>query len=303
MAETTGAVRMAQVVDSLILDLQTSEEVGWLGDVLVDDQHQQVVGFTYYTGVMRRERHRLSWRLVASVGRDGIIVDTRDIPPEAATALESAAPMAGLEIWSDAGERVGQLADFEFDPESGQIQQYLFSPQGWRQLESGLYGLAPDAVISAGRKRMMVKAAALATPERVLEEPAATEAASQKSWPMPELPEELQMRSQRLGHQAERLREKFQGHWPQSVDANPEQLRERSQQLADQAKGQFGQVMKRFRQRSRRLRHQLRETVADWSEDFPVGPDSQPPRRTIDIDSAEAGAAENQPPDDRSHQS
>ncbi|PSN10829.1 hypothetical protein C7271_25425 [filamentous cyanobacterium CCP5] len=118
------------------------------------------------------------------------------------------------------------------------------------------------------------------------------------------VPEDLQTKTRQWAHQAQdRLREQIQERWPKSdpraplpfePQALPQQWQEQSQHLAEQAKDQFGQVMNRFRKQSRRVRHQLRETVTDWSEDLSgasrrsdTRADRHQPRRTIDVDPTE----------------
>lgn len=295
MTESTRTVRMGQVAGRLLLDLQTAEEIGHVGEILVDSQQHQVVGFTCRTGMMRRERPRFGWDQVSSVGKDGLILKGEEPMAEDFT---EALPVSRLEVWSDAGERIGWLADFEFDSSSGAIQRYLFSPEGWRGLEPGLYAIAPAKVVSAGRRRMMVRAEAVNAPQLVeagapeVTPPAAetqtSVAQGMPTWRVPNFPEDLHVRSQQLTQQArDKMRDQFQSRSQEFGRQAQDQWQERSQQLADQAKGQFNQVMGRFRKRSRRLRHQIRETVADWSDE--ISPKGPPPNRdrsrhTIDVE-------------------
>lgn len=262
-------LRASQLVERLVIDLNTAEEVGHVAQVLVDVHQHQVEGLVCRTGLLGRERSPLSWVQIESIGKDSLVA--RLDQGTVSQRLDEAQMMGGLEVWSDAGDRIGRLMDYCIDRQTGQIQRYLYAPEGLRGLADGLYSISPTAVVSAGRKRMMVHESAIAAPE--LYEAGWTQRATQAQ-------EFLQGDYAQTRQDWEAAR--------QSGQAIAEDVQERAQKFATQAKGQFDQVFGQFQKRTRKLRGQLRETVTDLTASLPTErhrQDTPPP--TIDVDSME----------------
>lgn len=278
MTDQAGSeLRMSAVVKRLVLDLETTEDVGRVGHLLVDEKSHQVMGISCRVGMMGRERYCFRWDQIASVGKDSVILKGGASPWH---PPETVLPLAELELWSDAGERIGRLVDFEFDRHTQAIQRYLFTPEGWRGLMVGLYAIDAGAIISAGRRRMMIRTEAVENPPVV-----------DPDWSHPsvEFPHEefdgLRQDWQAARQHTQAAAEQFQG-----------EMQARTRQFAHHAKDQVGQVLGRFRKQTRKLRSQLRETVTDLSEEFPVGRNRPSrPRRTIDVNSRETWTDDSDP--------
>ena len=271
MVARPDTVQQGELLNLPVIDINTAEVVGRISEVLVDAQAHQVEGIVCRGGLMGRERHTFSWVQIESIGRDSVVV--RPITDHAPHRLDQAHPMTGQEVWSDAGDHVGRLVDFRLNARTGLILAYGFAPEGLRGLTEAVYSLPPAAIISVGRKRMMVRDAAVSEPAVFgpgLAQKAADAAAALKA---------------DYAHTRDQLAPAAQ----QSSQEIADQLQARVQKLSDTAKGQWGQVFGQVKQRTRRLRHQLRETVTDMTADLPVGrrPDPDSDSITVDVDSME----------------
>ena len=270
MAEESDKIlRASQLVERLVLDLDTADAIGHVAQVLVDVQQHQVEGLICQTGLLGRDRSPVSWVQIESIGKDSLVV--RPGPDVSGPGLDAAQPMAGLEVWSDAGDRIGRLVDYCLDRQTGKIQCYLYTPEGLRGLADGLYAIAPAAVVSAGRKRMMVRDGAIAQPDLY-----------EAGW------------SQRATQAQAYLQDDYaqtRKDWEsakQSGQAIAGEVQEQAQKLASQAKDQFGQVLGTFQKRTRRLRGKVRDTVTDLTASLPS--ERRPPGdpgSTLDVEAME----------------
>ena len=144
-----SVLRRGALFGRLVLDYNTTNELGLVGDLLVDLAQGRVVGLLCQGALWQRQRPIYSWEHVTNIGKDSVVIHD----PGAEMPNAAAQPMVGLEVWTDAGNCVGQIVDYRFERQ-GFVIQYLFAQSD----QPGLYGLAPDAIISAGRKRIMVSA-------------------------------------------------------------------------------------------------------------------------------------------------
>ncbi|HEY9881527.1 MAG TPA: PRC-barrel domain-containing protein [Leptolyngbyaceae cyanobacterium] len=279
MAETPDTLRHGELLNRLVIDIDTTEEVGRVSEVLVDSKTHQVEGLVCKTGLLSRERHTFSWVQIESIGKDSVVINPR-LTDHAPQRLAEAYPMTGEEIWSDAGDRVGRLVDYRFNARTGLILAYGFITEGLRGLTDDAYTLAPDAIISIGRKRIMVREAAVANPT-IFEAGWAKKAVSA----------------------AEGLKEEYaqtQAHLHTARQQSQEvsaQLQDQARKLKEQATGQWQQVFGQVKKRTRKLRNQIRETVTDVSANLPAGQRADREDVIIDVDSIEVWPEEDFPPE------
>lgn len=261
-------MRQSQLLQQLVLDLVTTEELGKLSHFLVDVKQHQVEGFVCKKGLLSFEPIPVMWVQVESVGQDSILVRYAD--SAISQRLDAAIALEQQTIWSDSGNEVGKLVDYCIDLSTGAITQYLFTAPGWQGFTDGLYTFAPTAVVSAGKKRIMVRQAALAQAEQFIPG--------------------VQERVQQVWQQdVARTRQDMQG----AIDSTrevAEQVQTQAQKLTEQARSQFGQVFGKVKKRSKNLRSQVNDRFADAASGFDNvrRPNSkQVPGNTIDVDSEE----------------
>jgi uncharacterized protein YrrD len=288
---STSGIRKRALLNRVVLNLETAEELGVVTEVLVDIRNHRVQALLCSNGMFGRGEQRFPLAQIASVGRDGVVVKL-DQPPIGESAQQQQPdifPLGNLELWSDNGDRIGQLVDFRFDSKTGEIRQYLFVAGETSGMPPGLYGFAPEAVISTSRRRMMahdndIRQATLLDPN-VQAPPAST---------LPRMPFERGVPDPRRGwesamEETRDLREKFGG-----------QVQERGQKFKQEAENRFGNVFDTVKKRTRRLRNQLRETVTDVTAGLPSGRRlDDEDMTTIDVDPLETRPESNPSESDR----
>lgn len=165
MSTQSEALKQSKLINRLVLDRQTAEEVGHVAQLLLDGQAQQVVGFICKSGGwLGGQQQVFPWSQVEAIGDDSVLVKSRE---EATAEIpESLKPPIGYEIWTDGGNKVGKLLDFLFDPRTGAVVNYLFSSSGWRGVMEGTYLLQPVAISSVGSRRVIVLEKAVQAPQQ-----------------------------------------------------------------------------------------------------------------------------------------
>ncbi|MEO0854975.1 MAG: hypothetical protein AAFY15_15940, partial [Cyanobacteria bacterium J06648_11] len=187
-------IRQGELVGRGLMAYETTEEVGSVTHLLVDVKLAEVVGLAYKApGIIGRQQ-QLDWQQLVKIGGDRIIVQS-EAPDAVEARLAAAQDMTALEVWTDGGDRIGHIVDICFDQSTGKVTQYLFARRtqapaepeeptvalfGEEEEETNnpkskgsnaevnssaeinasaetlVYVILPEAMISAGRKRMMI---------------------------------------------------------------------------------------------------------------------------------------------------
>lgn len=243
-------LRHSQLLNRLVIDYDTTEELGIVDTLLVEAQRAQVTGIVSRAGWLGRQQQTFAWSQLVSIGKDSVLIHAQ---PAAERADGNAAQeMIGLEVWTDSGDKAGHIADYLFDRQTGAVTLYLFQ-QGLRELTEGLYGLSPEAILSVGRKRMMVSAAAVEQAEiqsAGLNQRAAQAAdflradyrQTRQDWSA--LKQGAQSWFGKLQQQTQKLSEYTQENLPELT----EQLQEKTQQARNQVRQRVDQLKDRLQQ-------------------------------------------------------
>ncbi|NCJ05058.1 photosystem reaction center subunit H [Synechococcales cyanobacterium C] len=162
------SLKQSDLLNRLILDRQTTEELGRFGQLLIDPHAQRVVGFICKSGFMGSQRLALAWSEIESIGKDSILVKQQDSQRQTVGSAPIEAPI-GHEIWTDQGERIGKVVDLVFASDRGDLQHYIFTTGGWKGIVEGLYQIPPLAVSSLGKKRIIVLDSVAQAPQRYTE--------------------------------------------------------------------------------------------------------------------------------------
>ncbi|MEO1126142.1 MAG: PRC-barrel domain-containing protein [Cyanobacteria bacterium J06635_15] len=279
-----NAIRQSQLLNRLVIDYDTTEEVGHVDQVLVDVKAHQVEALVCkVTGLFNRDRSTFAWVQLHNIGRDSILV--RGQGGAGSEKLAAAQPMMGLEVWTDAGNQVGRLVDYLIDPETGAVRAYLFASDRFRGITEGVLQLFPKDVISAGRKRIMVTETAADEAEH-LTGGIATEATEFFKEDYAKTKEDWESA---LG----------------STKAIAEKFQSRAQKIAKQAKRQFSARTKDLQATTEELGSEVQKRLSDVKDQLQTG-SSRPHRRpkeshgedTIDITPLEAWIEDDTPTDD-----
>lgn len=259
-------IRQSDLHNRLVIDLETTEELGKLAHFLVDVKNHQVEGFLCRKGLLGLDRTPILWVQVESIGQDSILV--RRSGNTITERFDEAFALDKQAIWADSGDSVGQLADYCINSQTGVIVAYLFTAPGWQGLTEGLYSFDPTAVVSIGQKRMMVQQTALQNAAQFA--PGVTDRVA-GAWQQ----------------DVTRTRQDLQGA-VDSTRAAAEGVQNRAQEVTSQARSQFNQALEEAKRRSRQLRSQVNDRVADVAANLqdqqPQAPDAIP-GTTIDVES------------------
>ncbi|NEP02395.1 MAG: photosystem reaction center subunit H [Symploca sp. SIO2E9] len=155
MSKQPEALKQSELLNRLVLDRQTAEEIGRVAQLLLDPQAHQVVGLICKSGFLGGKKKSFAWAQVEAIGTDSIMIKGKQ--GETTTAkLESLDSPIDREVWTDAGNRVGKILDYLLEPITGSVVNYLFSSSSWRGFIDGIYLLPPVAISSIGKKRVIV---------------------------------------------------------------------------------------------------------------------------------------------------
>jgi uncharacterized protein YrrD len=165
--ETKPIIPESALLGKLVLDRHTAETVGRVEHLWLDEKMGQVVRVTCKSGLLGHQKHTFTWAQVDSVGADSMMVT---LPGEGELEVpEGIEPPVGHELWTDSGNRVGQIRDYQINLETGDVVDFLFTPGGWRGVTEGVYCLPPDAIVSVGRKRIICQESAIEQAEQIVE--------------------------------------------------------------------------------------------------------------------------------------
>lgn len=162
------SVKQSEVLNRLVLDRRTAEEIGRVEQLWLNPQSHQVVGLTCKSGFLGNKKRSFTWAQIEAIGNDSILVnlDSPDIEPE---KPEGAVSLIGHELWTDAGNKAGKIADYLFVPKTGAVVNYLYMSSGWRGVLDGIYLLPSTAIASVGSKRVIVPDAIIQNPVQYAE--------------------------------------------------------------------------------------------------------------------------------------
>ncbi len=143
------------LINRLVLDRRTTDEIGRIDRLWIDPQTHYVIAVSCKTGWLGRDRCCFSWQQIDTVGSDSVLANFADAPEyELPTPAETA---IGNELWTDAGNVAGRIADYRIEVQTGKIIAYLFVARGLRGIAEGMFQLPVTAVDSMGRKRAIAK--------------------------------------------------------------------------------------------------------------------------------------------------
>ncbi|MEM9806394.1 MAG: hypothetical protein AAF959_14050 [Cyanobacteria bacterium P01_D01_bin.56] len=266
MAESV--LRQSTLLGRLILDYDTTDELGLVDGLLVDVSQATVVGVSVQAPIWQRQRPVYGWNQVANIGTDSMVLQRSN----GGQPSSAAQPMVGLEVWTDTGNCVGKIVDYRFERQ-GPIVQYLFAQPD----QAGLYGLPPDTIISAGRKRIMVSDQSV---EQATYLPDETIPVDQQDW-QTTAQTTAQSWVGQVQERAQDLSGYAQERWlaEEQLQSTSQQFQERTQDLRSQLNQQVSKAKKKLGPLNRALENTLGNTLDKFSQ-----PSDAP---AIDLDSFE----------------
>ncbi|MEN8443604.1 MAG: PRC-barrel domain-containing protein [Cyanobacteria bacterium J06555_13] len=157
-------VTRTDLIGRLVIDQQTTEELGHIHQLFVDSKSHTVATISCKSGFLGRNMRSFKWVDISSIGTDSVLISGTD-----ETALEmpdTVSPIVGAELWTDSGNKVGSISNYCLDTETGKVTAYVFVKSGLQGIKDGSFLLSCDAVISVGRKRVIAQENALKNAEQ-----------------------------------------------------------------------------------------------------------------------------------------
>ncbi|MGY6529952.1 MAG: PRC-barrel domain-containing protein [Cyanobacterium sp.] len=146
-------LKRSELIDRLIINYSTTENVGKLDNFVLELETHQVKGIISKAGLLGRDKHGFSWKQIESIGKDSIIVH---YDQEIEIQLDEWDTfLIGAQLWSNSGDKAGKIVDYIISKETGKVINYLFSSSGWKGIKEGIYSLAPEDILTITDKRVI----------------------------------------------------------------------------------------------------------------------------------------------------
>lgn len=287
MADSATIMRHSQLLNRLVIDRDTTEELGRIDVVWMHPPAHRVMGFVCKPGLMSKQRYAFNLKQLYRIGAESILVSSgaAETNVKEVRLLET---LIGLEVWTDAGERLGRIIDCLFERRTGNIIQYLFKSGGWRGFTSGIYQLPPKAVMSFGRKRVLVTATVsenLQVFQEGIEERIVQASDRLKESYTQEL-DTFASHAQKLTKQAEERLQKLAKQANTQVESFGQQTDQNTEDLGHQFQEGSQKLLQKAKQRGRALWERVEDGAYHLTEEWsnkPTDPD-RPPRPSPDLE-------------------
>jgi uncharacterized protein YrrD len=149
------AIRYSEFLHCLVLDRNTTEELGRVELLWMYPQVHRILGFICKSGLLTNKRLAVSLPQIKTISNNTIWLQS---PPTETdiTKVNQLESLIGHQVWSESGTSFGKVIDCLFDLKTGNITQYLVALKGWKGVMSELYPLMPGHILSFGSKRVLV---------------------------------------------------------------------------------------------------------------------------------------------------
>lgn len=160
MATQPAVVKQSDLLNQLVLDRSTMEELGRVEVLWTYPAAHRVFGFICKSGFLGKHKTAFKLPQIHTLGASSILVHSQ---PEATDSekVQQLESLLHCEVWSDAGSKIGRITDYLFSLQTGEISHYLFASSGWGGIAGTIYQLPPNYILSVGSKRVLVPEAAV----------------------------------------------------------------------------------------------------------------------------------------------
>lgn len=187
-----AAIQCSDLLDLPVRDRNTAKIIGRVVQLWLDVETHQMVGLTCKSGLLGRQDESFPWTQVEIYGTKRIVVQPGE--PPSFQERESVQWAFWREVWTAEGKKVGSIADYRIDPETGAIADYLLAAGGGLEIMPGMYALPTSAIVRANWQGL------IADETRVQNAPKATVMlmSSQKTEQLAQLVEKQRREEQRM---------------------------------------------------------------------------------------------------------
>ena len=270
MATQLEFVKQSDLLNQLVFDRNTMEELGRVDVVWMHPPVHRVLGFISKSGFLGTKKTAFNLAQIKTLGANSILVNGKPVSTdsEKVRQLES---LLDCEVWSDAGNKIGRITDYLFNPKTGAITQYLFVSSGWGGIVGDIYLLPPSKILSFGSKRVLVSEAAaprLAVYREGIKQKL-TKAGNYFKEDYIQARQEVQSLAKQAQAATEQAKERAQSLAEQAkekVQTLNEQLKEGTQTLAEQSKEKGQSLVEQVKERAQTIGEQVKESTQSLSD-------------------------------------
>ena len=157
-----------------VITMAEGKQVGKVDDLVIDPERKAVSWLRLHSGgMLGGERLWVSTEAVHGVGADAVTINAEADArapadaPEALALVKAKRGIIGSKVMTENGERVGEVRDYEFDPDTFALTS-LSVPPGMNVVGEILM-IPGDKVLTIGKDMIVVAADATMRPEVMAE--------------------------------------------------------------------------------------------------------------------------------------
>lgn len=157
-----------------VITMAEGKQIGKIDDLIVDPERKAVSWLRLHSGgMLGGERLWVSTEAVHGVGEDAVTINAEADArapadaPEALALVQAKRGIIGSKVMTENGERVGEVCDYEFDPDTFALTS-LSVPPGMNVVGEILM-IPGDKVLTIGKDMIVVAADATLRPEVLAE--------------------------------------------------------------------------------------------------------------------------------------
>lgn len=257
MSALPETIRQSEWLGQLVIDRSTMEELGTVELLWMYPPAHRVLGFICKTGFLGGKKLAFNLAQVKTMGSNGILVSSKPQETDGERVRQLESPI-DCELWNDAGSKIGKVVDYQFNPSTGIISEYLFVSNGFGGITGTVYRLPPSKIISIGRRRVLVPASQQFAVYREGLDQKITKAGSWLKQDYQQVTQELQNLTQQAQQATTQAKSRLQ--------SLREQAQERARLLAEQARERAELLNEQLRDTTQIFTQQARERSQDWVE-------------------------------------
>ena len=157
-----------------VITMAEGKQIGKIDDLIIDPERKAVSWLRLHSGgMLGGERLWVSTEAVHGVGEDAVTINAEADArapadaPEALALVKAKRGVIGNKVMTENGERVGEVRDYEFDPDTFALTS-LSVPPGMNVVGEILM-IPGDKVLTIGKDMIVVAADATMRPEVMAE--------------------------------------------------------------------------------------------------------------------------------------
>lgn len=144
-----------------VIDRSIPQSVGQVSEVWVDLGVHRILGFSCRVGFRDTDPRIYRWEQVVTLDMQQVIVETETAQGSSVqdfdlTCLHSFEARVDYHVWTYSFDRISTVVDYCFNPNTGEITDYLCMAHCREGLVKDRFHLPPSSIVDAGRGWLLV---------------------------------------------------------------------------------------------------------------------------------------------------